>query len=148
MKEIVFVLLAVFVFVSCSKDENDIIPTTGQYIAYVEDLVVCMVLDNRECVKFDLYVRGERFNYNRPATIRTNGQYPEYTYYINDLSVAVCFSDASNFQGTLNGELRYEKENDGMLSEGVIVFEYLMPIPFVLDNTPMDADNDGLLDSY
>ena len=92
-------------------------------------------------------MRGERFDYNQPAAISTKGEYPKYTYYINDLSVAVRFSDVSNFSGTLNGELRYEKENDGLMSAGVVVFEHGTPTPFILDNTPLDANADGLLDS-
>ena len=145
MKKIVFVLLASLALLSCTKDESDIIPTNGQYVAYAEDLVVSLVLDNGQCVGFTLYVRGERFDYNQPAAISTKGDYPKY--YINDLSVAVRFSDVSNFSGTLNGELRYEKENDGLMSAGVVVFEHETPTPFILDNTPLDANADGLLDS-
>ena len=147
MKKIVFALLASLVLLSCTKDESDIIPTNGQYVAYAEDLVVSLVLDNGQCVGFTLYVRGERFDYNQPAAISTKGEYPKYTYYINDLSVAVRFSNVSNFSGTLNGELRYEKENDGLMSAGVVVFEHGTPTPFILDNTPLDANADGLLDS-
>lgn len=147
MKKIVFALLAILVLSSCSKDENDILPTNGQYVAYAGDLVVSIVLDNGQCVKFDVYARGERFDYNQPATISTKGQFPKYTYYINDLSVAVCFSDVSNFSGTLNGVLRYEKENEGLMSVGALVFEHGTPIPFILDSTVLDADGDGVLDS-
>ena len=147
MKKIVFVLLASLVLLSCTKDESDIIPTNGQYVAYTEDLVVSLVLDNGQCAGFPLYVRGERLDYNQPAAISTKGEYPKYTYYINDLSVAVRFSDVSNFSGTLNGQLRYEKENEGLISSGVVVFEHGTPTPFILDNTPLDANADGLLDS-
>lgn len=145
MKKIVFALL--LVLSACSKDESDILPTDGQYIAYAGDLVVSMVLDNAQCVKFDLYTRGERFDYNQPAAINTKGRYPNYTYYINGLSVAVRYSDVSNFSGTLDGVLRYEKENDGLQSGGAIVFEHSAPISFKLDNTQLDADGDGVLDS-
>lgn len=147
MKKIVFVLLASLVLLSCTKDESGIIPTNGQYVAYTEDLVVSLVLDNGQCAGFTLYVRGERLDYNQPAAISTKGEYPKYTYYINDLSVAVRFSDVSNFSGTLNGQLRYEKENNGLISSGVVVFEHGTPTPFILDNTPLDANADGLLDS-
>ena len=147
MKKIVLALLLALPCVSCSKVENDIQPADGQYVAYAEDLVISAVLGNGQCVKFDLFVRGERFDYDKPAAISTKGEYPKYTYYINDLSVAVRFSDISNFSGTLNGELRYKKENNGLTSAGVLVFEHGTPIPFILDSTVLDADGDGVLDS-
>lgn len=147
MKKIVFALLSSLVLLSCSKDENDILPTNGQYVAYAEALVVSIVLDNGQCIDFDLYARGERFDYNQPAAISTKGEYPKYTYYINDLSVAVQFSDVSNFSAILDGELRYEKESDGLMSGGVFVFEHGTPILFMLDSTVLDANGDGLLDS-
>lgn len=42
MKKLLFVMLAAFVFVSCSKDESDLAPNDGQYIARSGDMVVCM----------------------------------------------------------------------------------------------------------
>ena len=147
MKKIVLTLLLALSCASCSKDENDILPTDGQYVAYAEDLIVSVVLGNGQCVKFDLFVRGERFDYDKPAAISTKGEYPKYTYYINDLSVAVRFSNVSKFSGALNGELRYKKESDGLMSVGALVFEHGTPIPFILDNTILDADGDGVLDN-
>ncbi len=41
MKKLLFVMLAAFVFVSCSKDESDLAPNDGQYIARSGDMVVC-----------------------------------------------------------------------------------------------------------
>ena len=147
MKKIVFALLPSLVLLSCAKDESNILPTNGQYVAYAEDLVVSIVLDNGQCIDFDMYARAERLDYNQPAVISTRGEYPKYTYYINDLSVAVQFSDVSNFSAILDGKLRYEKENDGLMASGVFVFEHGTPIPFILDNTPLDADADGFLDN-
>lgn len=44
MKKLLFVMLAAFIFVSCSKDESDLSPNDGQYIARSGDMVVCMQL--------------------------------------------------------------------------------------------------------
>lgn len=44
MKKLLFVMLAAFVCVSCSKDESDLAPNDGQYIARSGDMVVCISL--------------------------------------------------------------------------------------------------------
>lgn len=55
MKKLLFVMLAAFVCVSCSKDESDLVPNDGQYIARSGDMVVCMQLKGGRCSYFAPY---------------------------------------------------------------------------------------------
>lgn len=153
MKKIVFILLVALAFVSCSKDESDIIPTDGQYVACTEyssehSSTFCLIIENGRCTDFMVYSDVERFNYYKPAAIRTNGSYPKYTYRINDFTVQARFSDLENFTANLSGVLYTHKDDALEIGEvhGVITFE-AKGVQFVLDNTPLDANGDGILDS-
>lgn len=146
MKNIVFTVLAIFVFMSCSKDENDFTPADGQYVADAMDIVVSLVLENGTCTDFVIYVDGKRFDYT-PTNIDTKGHYPKYTYSINGLSVLAHFNSTACFSGVLDGVLRCGEIKDGLQTGSEIVFNGENPISFVLDNAPLDADGDGYLDS-
>lgn len=150
MKKIAFVLLAALLFSACSKDssESDITPTDGQYITTDSeaDMLISLVLENGVCTDFVVYTRCERFKYI-PDNISTKGEYPKYRYYIDDLTIQANFSDLSSFNGTLKGILEYAIIEENMQSFGQIGFNGKEPMLFVLDNTPLDANGDGLLDS-
>lgn len=144
-----FALLQTLFFVSCA--ESGVAPTDGSYVAYAEDIVVGIELEDGECVGFDMYVKGERFDYYTPADITTKGHYPRYKYQINELTIDARFGDISSFEGILDGVLRTHRE-DALPDMGevysVLAFEYTIPITFVLNNTPLDADGNGFLDNY
>ena len=147
IKIILFALSAVFVFLSCSKDDDKTIPTDGQYVADASDIFVGLKLKDGKCEDFNIYVMGERFDY-KPTTILTKGSYPRYTYSIGEFSLTANFDSQDSFSGALNGVLRCEIDLGGLLGGGVLVFdEKTVPIRFVLDNTPSDADGNGILDS-
>lgn len=159
MKKILFALLSVFVFVSCSKDsdESDIIPSDGQYVGrteYVDEYnnfsnTFCITIANGLCTDFVIYSGAERFNYYRPADISTKGSYPKYTYRINDFTVQARFTDLENFTANLAGVLHTHKDDARTLVgeiHGSIALE-ATDIHFKLDKTPLDADNNGILDS-
>lgn len=159
MKKIVFALLAVLALLSCSKDndESDITPINGQYVGHTEyaneynnyGSTFCLTIENGLCTDFVIYSGVERFNYYRPADISTKGSYPKYTYRINDFAVQARFADLENFTADLSGALCTHKEmNYGLTGEvyGVIELK-ATDIHFKLDNTPLDANGDGLLDS-
>lgn len=160
MKKIVFALLALALS-ACSKDENNITPSDGQYVGSIEynseygnsSTTFCLIIENGLCSDFTIYTDAERFNYYRPADIRTNGSYPKYTYRINDFTVQAHFTDLKNFTADLSGGLRTHDENQmpdvGEMSgevHGVIELK-ATDVHFMLDNTPLDANSDGLLDS-
>ncbi len=159
MRKILFTVLVAVIFGSCSndKDENDIIPIDGQYVGcteYSDDYseynnTFCVVIENGQCVDFVIYSGAERFNYYKPADIRTNGSYPKYTYRINDFTMQVRFSDLENFAANLSGILYTHKDEANVLVgeiHGTIALE-ATDIHFKLDNTPLDANGDGVLDS-
>lgn len=157
MKKILFALLSVFVFVSCSKDsdESDIIPSDGQYVGrteYVDEYnnfsnTFCITIANGLCTDFVIYSGAERFNYYRPADISTKGSYPKYTYRINDFMMQTRFADLENFTANLSGLLRTHKETPDVGETYSIIELEAKGVQFRLDNTPLDADGDGLLDS-
>ena len=62
MKKLLFVMLAAFVCVSCSKDESDLAPNDGQYIARSGDMVVCMQLKGGRCSYFAPYIKDIKKN--------------------------------------------------------------------------------------
>ena len=78
MKKLLFVMLAAFVFVSCSKDESDLAPNDGQYIARSGDMVVCMQLKGGRCSYFAPYIKGRIFH--SWTNVTTSGSYPAYIY--------------------------------------------------------------------
>lgn len=157
MKKILFALLVVFVSCSKDSDENDIIPSDGQYVGrteYVDEYgdfsnTFCITIANGRCTDFVIYSGAERFNYYKPADISTKGSYPKYTYRINDFKVQARYSDLENFTADLSGAL-YTHEADArtLVGEihGAIALE-AKGVQFRLDNTQLDADNDGILDS-
>lgn len=159
MKKILFASLLAFAFVSCSKDsdENDIIPSDGQYVGrteYVDEYgdfsnTFCITIANGRCTDFVIYSGAECFNYYKPADISTKGSYPKYTYRINDFTVLARYSDLENFTADLSGALSTHAENQ-MLDTGEvhsIIWLEAKGVQFRLDNTVLDANGDGVLDS-
>ena len=159
MGKAIFTLLMFAVLSSCSKDKDNIttIPTDGQYVGYTEYIdehntisnTFCLSIEDGLCTDFVIYNNAERFNYYQPADIRTNGSYPKYTYRINDFTVQANFSDTENFKANLSGVLCTHKEMDfGTTGEvySTMALE-ATDVDFRLDNSPLDANGDGILDS-
>lgn len=148
------ILWAIFLFASCSgdNDEGNIMPSDGQYVGCMEyhddnsdcSNTFCLIIEDGRCVDFKIYNGAERFNYYQPTDIRTNGSYPRYTYLINDFIVQAWFVDSQNFTANLSGTLC----TNNVFGEVFAVMELeTTGIEFKLDNTPLDANDDGLLDS-
>lgn len=163
MKKIVFALLAALALSSCSKDsdESDIIPSDGQYVGYVKyeseytddyndfSNTFCITIADGRCADFVIYRGAERFNYSKPADISTKGSYPKYTYRINDFTVQARYSDLEIFTADLSGALSTHKDDARTLvgeTHATMALE-AKGVQFRLDNTPLDANADGLLDS-
>jgi len=155
MKKIVFALLAVFVLSACSKDENEISPINGQYVGHTEyadeynnySSTFCLTIENGLCTDFVIYSGAERFNYYRPADISTKGSYPKYTYRINDFTVQARFSDLENFTANLSGALCTHKEMPDVGETFSTIALEATDVHFKLDNTSLDTDYNGVLDS-
>lgn len=147
MKKIVFVLLAVFAFSACSKDESDITPTNGQYVGHTEyadehnnhSSTFCLTIENGLCTDFVIYSGTERFNYYRPADISTKGSYPKYTYQINDFTVQARFGDLENFTANLSGVLCTHKEIPDVGETYSTIALEATDVHFKLDNAPLDS---------
>lgn len=141
MKRILFFILAIAALCSCSKDETTVTPADGQYIADAMDLVVCMVLENGKCTYFAPFICGEVVSsWNN---VSTSGEYPNYVYSVEDLTITADFESPTAFTAILNGGL-----NTGDLVTGVTqtYFDGSTPIHFTLDNRTLDANGDGILD--
>ena len=132
MKKLLFVMLAAFVFVSCSKDESDLVPNDGQYIARSGDMVVCMQLKGRI--------------FHSWTNVTTSGSYPAYTYSIKDFTVQARYSSLDAFTATLSGVLHTE-ESDALNTGQSLYIGVPASMQFNLDNSVLDANGDGVLDS-
>lgn len=158
MKRILFAILVILVSVSCSRFdcENDIMPLDGQYLGRVDydgkhgeySPTFCLIIVNGRCADFVIYSGKERFDYYRSADISTKGCYPNYTYRIDDFTLQARYSDSGNFVADLSGVLHTHKDGVGADVGGICAAMALEAkgVHFRLDNTPLDADNDGLLD--
>ena len=158
MKKTVSALLTAILFISCSNYFEYKIPSDGQYIGRIEheekysehNKTFCVIIENGLCTDFVIYDGTDRFNYYKPVKIRTRGDYPQYTYRINGFTIKAHFADSENFVADLSGELHTHIADtnaptlDGEVY-GAIALE-ANDIHFKLDNTALDADNNGTLD--
>ena len=143
MKKILFAILVVFAFASCADDESELTPTDGQYVAYTGDLVIGMKLKDGRCTYFVPFTNGNAvgswFN------LTTSGEYPNYTYRIDDFTVQAHFDSRDSFTATLDGVLSVSVNPHLHSSTELIVTA--VGVQFRLDNTILDANKDGVLDS-
>lgn len=143
MKKILFVILAVFAFASCSSDESELKPADGQYIAYSGDLVICLLLQNGSCTYFAPFINGSVLS--SWLNVNTSGEYPTYVYRIDDFMVQAYFDSRDSFTATLDGVLSTSIGN--YLQNGTALVLDNVDMQFQLDNTVLDANGDGILDS-
>lgn len=145
MKRILFFILAIAALCSCSKDETTVTPADGQYIADAMDLVVCMVLENGKCTYFAPFICGEVVSsWNN---VSTSGNYPNYMYRVEDLTITANFESTTAFTATLDGSLNTGTNRPDELPNGTqSYFDGSTPIYFKLDNRTLDANGDGILD--
>lgn len=144
MKKILLTIVAIFALASCSKDEKEITPVSGQYIAKAGDLVAVVVLKDGTCTYFAPFMHGKVVS--SWTNITTSGSYPNYTYRVSELDIIAKFENATTFSAILDGVLS-TSANLGGLQDGVhIVFGGSASIKFELDNRVLDANGDGILD--
>lgn len=143
MKKIISSLFAALVLcASCSKDENNIVPADGQYIADAGDLVAVMVLENGNCTYFAPFVDGEVFG--SWTNVSTSGDYPKYTYKVSGLNIASTFAGPTAFSAMLDGVL--VKGQDGVNMESAQLAFGGSVVQFKLDSRVLDKNGDGILD--
>lgn len=144
MKKIALLTLVAVALCSCSKDETTAAPTDGQYIADAMDLVVCMVLENGKCTYFAPFICGEAVSsWN---DISTSGDYPNYVYRVEDLTITANFESPTAFAATLDGSLNTGNNKPNELPNGMQSYFDGTVIKFTLDNRTLDANGDGVLD--
>lgn len=147
MKRIVLLIWAVLAFTGCSTDEtvtNQ--PTDGQYIADTMDLVACMVIENGKCTYFALFIRNTVVgSWN---DVSTSGEYPNYVYRVEDLTITANFESPTSFTAILDGGLRVGDFNTDILpTDDTQTYFENATVYFKLDNRTLDANGDGILDS-
>jgi len=143
MKKIISSLFAALVLcASCSKDENNIVPADGQYIADAGDLVAVVVLENGNCTYFAPFVDGEVFS--NWTNVNTSGDYPKYTYKVSGLNIASTFSNPTAFSAVLDGVL-VKGQNGVSMGSAQLVFGGSV-VQFKLDSRVLDKNGDGILD--
>lgn len=144
MKNILLATAVIFVLASCSKDEKEIIPVNGQYIANAGDLTAAVILKDGNCTYFALFMRGEVVS--SWTDITTSGSYPNYTYRVSELNIIAKFENATTFSVILDGVLSTGANFGGLQNGMQVAFEGSIPIKFELDNRVLDANGDGILD--
>lgn len=143
MKKILYLLLMLFVWTSCSKEDERVVPVDGQYIADLGNgSLDGVVLKNGNCTDVILYKNGKRFDC-RTNQIVTKGKYPNYEYSTEQptdmeglyLHMQAHFNDRDVFRAHYSGGY-------GLVGIGGTNIE------FKLDNSVLDANGDGILDSW
>ena len=137
MKKILFLVLA-FVLAACSSGDDDH-SINGQYIARKGNLVISMYFDDGRCDYIAPFVNGQVTN--GWMQIQTAGVYPNYTYRTEDFTMAVSFTGSDSFTAALIGVLKFYVSID----EDIEVNE--SNLQFMADDTVLDANGDGVLDS-
>lgn len=148
MKKIVLLILAAAALCSCSKDEATITPVDGQYVARINEFndLFCLVLSNGKCTYFAMFQNGKVFYYENSG-ISISGEYPNYTYRIEDFMIRSTFDSQDAFTAYLAGSLRSNINPTGGLGADVsIVSMEHKDVKFKLDNRTLDANGDGVLD--
>lgn len=144
MKKIALLILAAVALCSCSKDETTAAPADGQYIADAMDLVVCMVLENGKCTYFASFIYGKVVgSWNN---VSTSGEYPNYVYRVDNLTITANFESPTAFTATLVGSLNTGNNKPNELPNGMQSYFDGADIKFKLDNRTLDANGDGILD--
>lgn len=136
MKKILFLVLAL-VLASCSSDDDHSI--NGQYIARKGNLVISMYFDDGRCDYIAPFVDGQVTTSWRQIWI--TGTYPDYTYRTEDFTMTVSFASSDSFTATLAGTLKF------YVSPGEDIEVNESGLQFKADNTVLDANGDGILDS-
>lgn len=74
-------------------------PADGQYIADAMDLVVCVVLEKGKCTYFAPFIYGKVVgSWNN---VSTSGEYPNYVYRVEDLTITADFESPTAFTAIL-----------------------------------------------
>ena len=144
MKKIALLILAVFALCSCSKDETTATPADGQYIADAMDLVACVVLENGKCTYFAPFICGKAVS--SWDNVSTYGDYPNYVYRVEDLTITANFESPTTFTVSLVGSLNTGNNKPNELPNGTQLYFDSAGIKFKLDNRTLDANGDGILD--
>lgn len=136
MKKAVIAAVLALIFSACSKDTDTAVPTSGQYVCRSMDLVMALTLENESCTGATVFVGGK---YTGSWSASTSGHYPKYVYKIDGLTVRARFSDVERFSADMDGVLVGADGGRTVIADGPAV-------TFTLDNAPLDADGDGVLD--
>ncbi len=140
MKKILLYVAICFGFASCdSNDNNGTLPVDGQYVAQTGDMLFSMQLYKGKCLCFTMFDSG--YYFAQSFSVSTSGDYPEYEYTAKGLTIRVKFTDVDIFNAKLSGGA---SSVDG--THWVIAGSFT--VTFRLDDRVLDANGDGVLDSW
>ena len=148
MKKLTFLIIATFAIISCSSNEEGESKVDGQYVYRNDTILVAINFSNGVPNALNAYIRGGSVCQLR--NLITSGEYPQmnvsYTSYPSEIfQMAIKFNDISSFSATVS-KCELEKGNwAGYYAYKNVVLPKQMN--FKQDNTTLDKNGDGILDS-
>lgn len=143
-----FLLLLFIICASCSKDEESSNRPEGQYVFKNDTILVAVSFENGKPILINTFIRGGSVSQIRNLT--TSGEYPQLnvsysSYPSEELQMIINFNSISSFSALVS-VCNVEKGNWAWYyAHKNIVFPKQMN--FKLDNTTLDMNGDGILDS-
>ena len=147
----IFWLLTIFCFISCSKGDdgsNQLNRPDGQYIFRNDTILVFVSFSNGTPYVLNTFIRGGSVCQLRNLT--TSGEYPQMnisysSYPSEEFQMAIKFIDIASFNASVS-VCKLEKGNwAGYYAHKNVVLPKQMN--FKQDNTVLDKNGDGILDS-
>ena len=140
MKRYLFWLIGLLLLAGCSSDGDDKESTpTGHYTASTGTVTLSVEVANGKCWRVTAFDAGSLVS--QLTEISTTGQYPNYTYQGDGLTLTCAFVDANRFDATATGRLQRRFSGDGYVD---ISGRY----QFARYDGVLDANGDGILDTY
>lgn len=148
MKKLIFLIVMTLAIISCSSNDEEESKVDGQYVYRNDTILVAINFSNGVPNVLNAYIRGGSVCQLR--NLITSGEYPQmnvsYTSYPSEkFQMAIKFSELSSFSAIVS-ECELEKGNwAGYYPYNIVVLPKQMN--FKQDNTKLDKNGDGILDS-
>ena len=148
MKKLIFLIVTTLAIISCSSNDEGESKVDGQYVYRNDTILVAINFSNGVPNVLNAYIRGGSVCQLR--NLITSGEYPQMnvsymSYPSENLQMTIKFNDISSFSASVS-LCEIEKGNwAGYYAYKKVVLPKQMN--FKQDNTQLDKNGDGILDS-